>query len=237
MKRNRIFQEIVLFVIIVFAFTTVNFFAIQESSAHQLCSGCPTEDSGETYCYDCNSEHNHLEEAKNALDSAISNAQSIVTSLDSLKYEVENSNYSGDIVSSIASGLGDAALSLTGAVAAALATKATLASAGTLAPAGYWAAGYALGVSANRASSSLNHFSDAWSTYKYHNAEVICPEPLCGQPTTQAALDGMSADRYHAFKICPYEADYNGSRIHCGVEYRNCRGVCPNAINHYDTGN
>ena len=157
-----------------------------------------------------------MEEAKNALDSAISSANSLVTSIDDLRYEVESHSYSDSIASSIASGLGDAGLSLVGAVAGALAVNATLASAGTLSPTGYWAATYALGVSANRASSSYHHFSDAWSTYKYHNADVICPE--CQQPATLAALDGNSADMYHVFIICPYEADYKGSRINCLVE-------------------
>ena len=67
-----------------------------------------------------------------------------------------------------------------------------------------------------------------------HNSEVICPE--CQQPTTQAVLDGNSDDMYHAFVTCPYLADYNGNTIACRVEYRNCRGVCPNVINHYNTG-
>lgn len=136
--------------------------------------------------------------------------------------------------------LGDTALSLTGAVAAVLAAKATLASAGTLAPAGYWAAGYALGVSANRASSSLQHFSDAWSTYKYHNAEIICS--VCERPTTQAALDGMSSDPTHMFITCPYRTN-DGSDCYLGEHdlslrgvYRNCRGSCPNSMNHYNTG-
>ena len=188
MKRNRIFQELVLFVIIAFVFTSVGFFAVEVSYAHQLCSGCPTEDSGETYCYSCNTEHNHLEEAKNALDSEISSANGLITSIESLKHEVENSGYSDSVVSSIASGLGYTALSLIGAVGTAVSLQVGLASAGTAAPAAYVAATSSLMYSSYNAGRALDSYQQAWDTYKYHNAEVPCPEPLCGQPTTQAGV-------------------------------------------------
>lgn len=242
MKRIRIFQELVFFVIIAFAFTTINFFAIQESYAHQLCSGCPTEDSGETYCYDCNSPHPHLDEAKKALDSEISNAQMLITSIQDMVYEVEGSA-PDDVVDEIALGLRDLAFSLGGAIAAALAVKATLASAGTLSPAGYWAAAYSIGVSFKYSASSFQHFSNAWTTHKYHTAEVTCPE--CERTTTQAALNGdHSYNPTHVIVHCHYQTNNSGA-CYIGSHdlsdrgvYRNCRvGGCPNAHNHYDTEN
>lgn len=238
MKRNRLFQECVLFVIIAFALTTVNFFAIQESSAHQLCSGCPTEDSGETYCYDCNSEHNHLEEAEAAFNSAISSARSLITNMDDLRYEVESSTPT-DVFNEIGAGLFSAVVSLTGAVTAALSAKAALASGGLLTAPALWGLSAGISGALSAGQQSYNHFSNAWSIWQYHNADVPCPE--CGKPATQAELDGNSPNMYHAVIHCMYPTN-DRSNCYLGPHdislrgvYRNCRGQCPNFANHYDT--
>ena len=98
--------------------------------------------------------------------------------------------------------------------------------------------GLATGISGalSAGQTSYNHFSNAWNTWKYHNADVVCG--VCGVTTTQAALDGNSYDTAHEFIDCGILVDYsNGTRVVCQVPYRRCRGTCPNAINHYDTGN
>ncbi len=141
---KRILPEISLFLLIVFTLTVIGPFTMVPSYAHQLCSGCPTDDSTDTYCYFCNTEHNHIEEALDALDSEIENAYAFISEVEGFEGEVESYETSTmeevSIKDAIKGGLRGLALTTLGAIATGLSIKAIIASGGTATPAAIWTA-------------------------------------------------------------------------------------------------
>ncbi len=230
---KRMLSEISLFLLIVFTFTFIGPFTMVPSHAHQLCSGCPTEDSTDTYCYSCNTEHNHIEEA---LDSEISSAQALLA--DTAMFEGEVESYSAstmeevNIKNSILGGLGGLVTTVTGAIATGLSIKAIIASGGTATPAAIWTARAGVAATVGGGVATFINFKNAFNGITARYKKIKCPQ--CEKKTTQAELDGWSnTSGEHAFVTCTEMAmGKDGSLYICNVSYRKCRGQCPNFAAH-----
>lgn len=245
--KQRIMNEITFCVLILFTTTTMGIFTVGQSYAHDICSSCPADqgvESGNTYCYTCNTPHygtvdgyNHDKtpaEIEAEANNLISSGNSLIGDIDSLITEVNGFvDLMPDDIGNILEGLID----LGAAVGGAVITCAGIASA----PSGVGVVTALVGayVTINRGQSAYNHFKTAFDSIKKRNTITRCSG--CGNDVSQAELDGTTMiPSIHIFISCDYSIkDEDGFLKSCPSEkmgsYRACRGVCPNAINHYNT--
>lgn len=245
--KQRIMNEITLCVLILFTTATMGLFTIGQSYAHDACSSCPADqgmESGNTYCYTCNTPHygtvdgyNHdktPEEIAAEANSLISSGNLLIGDINSLITEVNGFvDLMPDDIGNIAEGL----LNLGAAIGGVVVTCAGIASA----PSGVGAVGVLVGayVTINRGQAAYDNFKTAFDSIKARNTITSCPG--CGNDVSQAELNGTTmVPSIHIFIPCNHSVtDENGFLISCPSEsmgnYRACRGECPNAINHYNT--